>query len=171
MLFRESARTALIGAGSVLLLVAAAPYADAATDTSTFSVTANIADACDVQATNQAFGAYTPSASTALDATSTVSVYCTVGTAYSLALNVGTGGGTFTARKMVSGGHELVYNLYTTAARTTVWGDGSGSTGTISGTGTGMLTAATHTVYGRVGINQDVNPGSYSSTVTVTLTF
>jgi spore coat protein U-like protein len=171
MSFSNSARAALASVATALMLAIAAPYASAATDTATFSVTANISDACDVQATNQAFGTYSPSSSTALDATSTVSVYCTVGTAYSLALNVGTGGGTYTARKMVSSGHELVYNLYTTAARTTVWGDGSGSTGTISGTGSGMLTAATHTVYGRVGINQDVNPGSYSSTVTVTLTF
>jgi spore coat protein U-like protein len=72
---------------------------------------------------------------------------------------------------MVSGGNELVYNLYTSAARTTVWGDGSGATSTVSGVGAGLLTASTHTVYGRIGVNQDANPGSYSSTVTVTLTF
>jgi spore coat protein U-like protein len=170
MSLRSGLRVALIF-GATTGLVMVAPYVKAATDTATFSVTANIVDACDVQATNHAFGAYSPSSSTALDASSTLSVYCTVGTPYSLALNVGTGGGTFTGRKMVSGGNELVYNLYTSAARTTVWGDGSGATGTVSGTGTGLLTASTHTVYGRVGVNQDANPGSYSSTVTVTLTF
>ena len=170
MTLRSGFRTALIFTAGIVLAMFAS-YATAATDTATFSVTANIVDACDVQATNHAFGAYSPSSSTALDATSTLSVYCTVGTSYSLALNVGSGGGTFTGRKMVSGGNELLYNLYTSSARTTVWGDGSGATGTVSGSGTGLLTAATHTVYGRIGVNQDVNPGSYSSTVTVTLTF
>jgi spore coat protein U-like protein len=170
MSFRKSVRAGLIVTASALW-VGGAPSAPAATDTATFNVTANIVDACDVQATNQAFGAYTPSASTALDASSTVSVYCTVGTAYSLALNVGSGGGSFTGRKMLSGSNELMYNLFTSAARTTIWGDGSGSTSTVSGTGAGLLTAATHTVYGRIGINQDANPGAYSSTVTVTLTF
>jgi spore coat protein U-like protein len=150
--------------------MAAAPV-HAATDTATFNVTASVADACDVQATNHAFGAYVPSSSTSLDATSSVNVYCTVGTTYTLALNVGSGGGAFTGRKMINGSHELVYNLYTSAARTTVWGDGSASTSTVNGAGSGLLTAVTHTVYGRIDINQDVDPGSYSSTVTVTLTF
>jgi spore coat protein U-like protein len=171
MALRKSFRAALAGFAATVMLAATAPNVDAATDTATFSVTANVVDACDVQATNHAFGAYSPASSTALDATSTLSVYCTAGTTYSLALNVGSGGGAFTGRKMISGSYELVYNLYTSTARTTVWGDGSGATGTVSGTGVGMLTAATHTVYGRIGVNQDVNPGSYSSTVTVTLTF
>lgn len=148
-----------------------APASHAATDTATFNVTASIVDACDVQASDVAFGAYSPSASTALDSTGAVSVYCTVGTNYALALNVGTGGGTYVSRRMTSGSNQLTYNLYTTAARSTVWGDGSASTGTISGTGTGLLTAATHTIYGRMGISQDSPPGAYSSTITVTLNF
>jgi spore coat protein U-like protein len=171
MTFRKSIRATLAGIAAATLLAIDAPTVEAATDTATFSVTANIVDACDVQATNHAFGAYSPSSSTALDATSTLSVYCTAGTAYSLAMNVGTAGGTFTGRKMLSGSNELVYNLYTSAARSTVWGDGSGATATIGGAGVGLLTAVTHTVYGRIGVNQDANPGSYSSTITVTLTF
>ena len=152
-------------------LMMSSPVAHAATDTATFNVTASIVDACDVQASDVAFGAYSPSSSTALDSTGAISVYCTVGTNYALALNVGTGGGTYVSRRMTSGGNQLFYNLYTSAARSTVWGDGSASTGTISGTGVGLLTAATHTIYGRMGINQDSPPGAYSSTITVTLNF
>lgn len=166
----QAARVVAIAMG-MTMVAASMPAAHAATDTATFSVSASIADACDVQATNHSFGAYSPASGTALDGTSTVSVYCTVGTAYTLALNVGTGGGNFTGRLMASGGNSLGYNLYTTAGRTTVWGDGSGATATQSGSGTGLLTAVTHTVYGRIPINQDSAPGSYSSTVTVTLTF
>ncbi len=156
---------------AVLIAVLGAASAHAGSDTATFSVTASIVDACDVQATNQAFGAYSASAGSPLDGTSTVNVYCTVGTPYVLALNVGTGGRAFTGRKMISGSDELLYNLYTTAARTTVWGDGTGATATLGGAGLGLLSAASHTVYGRIGIGQDLAPGAYSSTITVTLTF
>jgi spore coat protein U-like protein len=34
---------------------------------------------------------------------------------------------------MKSGANVLNYNLYTTAAHTTVWGDGTAGTGTFSG--------------------------------------
>lgn len=151
--------------------LAALRVSHGATATTTFNVTASIVDACAVQASDLAFGVYSPSSSTALDSTTAVSVYCTVGTNYSLALNVGTGGGTYVSRKMTSGANQLFYNLYTTTARSTVWGDGTASTGTVGGTGIGLLTAATHTIYGRMSINQDSPPGSYSSTVTVTLSF
>jgi spore coat protein U-like protein len=152
-------------------MLASAPALNAATDTTTFTVSASIVDSCDVQATNLAFGTYSPSSSTAHNGTSTISVYCTVGTGYSLGLDVGTGGGVYTARKMTAGGSQLLYNLYTSAARTTVWGDGTASTGTVSGSGAGLLSAVSHTVYGQIGINQDSAPGTYTSTITVTLTF
>jgi spore coat protein U-like protein len=167
MRFGNLQRSAL----ALMVWAASALSAWAATDTVTFQVTASVLSACDVQATNHAFGTYTPSSGTPLDGTSTVSVYCTSGTPYTLSLDVGTGGGDFTARQMGSGGNQMSYNLYTTNARSTVWGDGSGSTGTISGNGSGLLTAAQHIVYGRIAINQDVAPGSYTSTVTVTVTF
>jgi spore coat protein U-like protein len=159
------------GVALAILLSGYVCVTPAATDTATFNVTASIVDACDVQAANLAFGNYSPSAGSALDGSSSVSVYCTVGTPYALALNVGSGGGTYAARKMLSGSNEIVYNLYTSAARTTVWGDGTSSTGTVSGTGAGLLTASAHTVYGRIGIGQDSAPGAYTSTITVTLTF
>ncbi len=168
---RSSERSSTRWIAAALAMACVGSQAVAATDDATFSVTASVLAACDVQATNHAFGTYSPASGTPLDGSSTVSVYCTVGTPYTLSLNVGTGGGTFASRKMTSGSNELLYNLYTASNRTTVWGDGSGSTNTISGNGTGLLTAATHTVYGRVTTAQDVAPGSYTSTVTVTVTF
>src|SRR6266487_1298814 len=53
----------------------------------------------------------------------------------------------FIPRKMVNAGTLLNYNLYTDAARTTVWGDGTGGTVTVSGSSNG---STTHTVYGRI---------------------
>lgn len=65
----------------------------------------------DVSATNLAFGNYDPSSGTALDGSSTVNVSCTNGTAYTVSLNVGTGGGSFTTRTMALGRNTLNYNL------------------------------------------------------------
>jgi spore coat protein U-like protein len=41
----------------------------------------------------------------------------------------------------------------------------------MAGTGSGLLTANSLTVYGTVPISQDVVSGVYSSTVTVTVTY
>src|SRR4051794_29609847 len=50
-------------------------------------------------------------------------------------------------------------------------GDGSGSTFTMSGTGSGLLTANNLTVYGEIPIAQDKPPGTYTSTITVTVAY
>jgi hypothetical protein len=75
------------------------------------------------------------------------------------------------ARTIANGANILDYNLYTSTARTTVWGDGTGATSTVAGSGAGLLTASTQTVYGRVSASQDKPAGTYTSTITVTVTF
>jgi spore coat protein U-like protein len=71
---------------------------------------------------------------------------------------------------MTSGANLLNYNIYTTAARTTVWGNGTGGTAAIGGTGSGVAQAVT--VYGRVGSGQTSVPaGAYADTVAVTITY
>ena len=59
--------------------------------------------------------------------------------------------------------------LYTTALRTTVWGDGTASTGTTAGTGSGL--AQSLTVYGRLPSLTGAVPGVYTDTVTITITY
>jgi spore coat protein U-like protein len=157
----------LIGAMTLL----SAANAQAATTTGTFTASATIAQACTVSAANLAFGAYTPTAGAALTGNSTINVYCTSGWTYTIALNVGTGGGSFTGRKMANGASLMTFNLYTTSALTTVWGDGTGATATVAGTGTGELTANPATVYGSIPIAQDLPVGTYSSVITVTVTY
>ncbi len=144
---------------------------DAGTSTTTFPVSAVINSACSVTASALTFGAYNPTSGSPLDGTSTISVYCTVGSAYTVALDIGTGGGAFTTRSIANGGNVLDYNLYTSSARTTVWGDGTGATSTVAGSGAGLLTPSTQTVYGRVSALQDKPAGTYTSTITVTVTF
>jgi spore coat protein U-like protein len=80
--------------------------------------------------------------------------------------------GTFTARTMSNGtGGTLRYNLYTIAADSVVWGDGTGGsqTQTLTINGLGSVTVNA-TVYGLVPL-QDPAPGSYSDTITVTVNY
>src|SRR5688572_11111956 len=80
----------------------------AATETTTFPVTATVVQACTVSALPLVFGDYNPTSPTAKDATTTIEVACTIGTAFTTTLDAGTTtDGTFTQRRMagaVSGG-------------------------------------------------------------------
>lgn len=157
-------------------LAAAASNAVAATTTTTFAVTATVNANCLVAANALAFGTYAAGGGN-VDVSSTLSVRCTKNTAYTVALNAGTTtGGTLAQRLMGNGTDTLQYNLYTSAARTTVWGDGTASSATVPGTGAGLAAgnAVTHTVYGRLtdsAANQAASAGSYSDTITVTVTY
>lgn len=151
------------------LAFAAAPAA-AQTATDSFSVTATVIDACLIAANDHSFGNYSSVSGSNLDATSTIDVTCTNGTSYDVSLNAGTtAGGTIAARLMTDGSNTLGYNLYTSAARTTVWGDGTGASAIVSGAGTGALQSLT--VYGRVPASQAAPVGGYSDTVTATVSF
>lgn len=144
----------------------------AAQASNTFQVNASIASACVVSAGTLSFGTYNPSAGADIDNTSTVNVYCTSGTPFTLKLNVGNGGGNYTTRTLLSAlSQTLDYNLYTTGGRTVVWGDGTSGTGTVSGTGAGLLTAVPKTVYGRLFQGQDKAPSLYESLITVTVEY
>jgi spore coat protein U-like protein len=77
---------------------------------------------------------------------------------------------------MKNGASSLEYNLYTTNALASVWGDGTASTATRTGTGTGLSAAGeqTLTVYGALpnsAANQDAPAGSYLDTITVTVSY
>jgi spore coat protein U-like protein len=154
-------------------LLVASGTAGAATKTTNIGVSAVVNPNCLISAPDLAFGDYDGTAD--LFGTSVISVRCTTGAGYTLSLSAG--GGAFSQRLMSDGGsNELQYNLFTTAARATVWGDGSGSTGTVGGIGAGMgvPNARTHTVYGELlnsAVNQIAPSGSYNDLITVTITY
>ena len=153
--------------------LAAAGSASAATATTTFGVTATVLKTCSVAAAALGFGNYTPG-SGALAANTTVNVKCTKGTTFTVALNGGTtAGGTITQRLMTNGTDTLQYNLYTTAAFATLFGDGTTGV-TMPGTGTGIATAVALTVFGSLpdnATNQNVSTGAYADTINVTVTY
>ena len=155
-----------------LLAAAHTADADAGTATATFNVNASILAACSASAVDLNFGTYNPAAPGVLTGSTTINVSCTSGTTFTLALSAGSAtGSTFTTRHLANGTSLLNYNLYTTSAATTVWGDGSTGTSTVPGTGTGVLTPVAKTVYGAIPINQDLPPGTYTSLITVTVNF
>jgi spore coat protein U-like protein len=149
----------------------AAQAALSATTSHTFVAQTAISSACSVTASALNFGSYSAVNASPADATSTISVYCTTGTSYTARFDVGSGGGTFATRTLLAGSDTLNYNLYTTAGRTVILGDGTASTQSVSGNGAGLLTASTHTVYGRMPVGQDGPPGTYQSTITLTVEF
>ncbi len=154
--------------------VMAAGIAQAATTTTTFAVTATVQSTCSATAATLAFPNYTPGGGAQTGNTS-ISVKCTKNTPFTVSLNAGsTTGDAFAQRLMGSGANTLQYNLYTTAALATIFGDGTGGTGQIAGTGLGVATANTVQVFGQVPdsvTNQAAVPGAYSDTITVTVTY
>lgn len=122
--------------------------------------------ACTVSTTSVLFGQYDVFATVANDATGDVTITCDTTTSYTVSLS--SGSGTLSQRTLLSGSNVLEYNLFANSSRTTVWGDGSSGTSTVSATTSGVSTL---TVYGLVPARQNVPPGSYSDVVIVTVTY
>lgn len=158
-------------AAAAALLGAASSGALAATVSSSMSVTATVTANCTVSTTALAFGNVNTISGSNVDSTGSLSIVCTNGTTWAASAGVGSGSGaSFANRRMTAGANLLNYNIYTTTARTIVWGNGTAGTATIAGTGTGLTQAVT--VYGRVNLGQTSVPaGSYADTVAVTVTY
>jgi len=141
----------------------------AATSTTTMTVQMTITATCTVNsAATLNFGTVGVLASNT-DQTSTIQVTCTNTTPYNIGLDVGTGSGaTVAVRKLTSGGATVNYSLYSDTGRATVWGN-TVSTDTVAGTGNGS--AQSFTVYGRIPAQTTPAPGTYTDTITVTVTY
>jgi spore coat protein U-like protein len=132
---------------------------------------------CSVSATALAFGSYDPSSATARDSTGTITVTCTatllgISASWDILLSTGSSG-SFTPRRLFNGGNSMQYNLYTNAARTQVWGDGTGGTANVSDSQLVAVgtTPYSYTTYGRIPALQNLGPGTYTDTITVTLNY
>ncbi len=138
--------------------------------TANFTVQITITGSCQVNSTtNMDFNSHGV-LNTNSDASSTVTVQCTNTTPFNLGLSAGSGATATIANRQMTGpgGATITYSLYRNAARDTVWGDTTG-TNTLAGTGTGA--AQQLTVYGRVPPQNTPAPGTYTDTVTATITY
>ena len=131
---------------------------------------------CSVSATAMSFGAYDPTSATARDSTGTVTVTCTatlgISASWDILLSTGSSG-SFSPRRLFSGGSSLQYNLYTSSGRTQVWGDGTAGTGKVSDSHPLLVGTSqySYTTYGRIPALQDLAPGTYTDTITVTVNY
>ena len=74
-------------------------------------------------------------------------------------------------RTLRKGSEVLQYNLYRNAARTTIWGDGTGGTSVYSLANPPNNSNVNLTIYGRIPAQQDVSAGNYSDTVSAVINF
>jgi len=162
-------RLGLLGilATACLLQFVEAPLA--ATATTSFQVSVTLSATCTINSASALNFGNQGILSTNVDQTSTIQVTCTNTTPYNIGLDAGTGtGATVTTRKLTSGGATVNYTLYSDSGRTTIWGTTIG-TNTVTGTGNG--TGQNYTVYGRIPTQATPAPGTYTDTITVTVTY
>jgi spore coat protein U-like protein len=157
------------------VMVSAAAFANpdnsafAATTTNTFNVQFVVTADCLISSAGALNFGTSGLLNANIDATSTINVQCTNTTPYNVGLNGGsTVGGTTATRLMSNGTSTVDYRLYSNAGRTTNWGETVG-TDTVSQTGSGS--AQSFTVYGRIPTQTSVEPGTYTDTITVTVTY
>ena len=164
--------SAIIAAGAAGL--SATSYA--ATDTATMAVTTSVSMSCTITARAMTFVSYNPTAAADNDATATITSTCTTGGAAVITMSEGgraQAGSTATIplRAMFNGSEgtpeDLLYHLYSDSAGGTVWGNTAETGKAITADGT----AQAFTAYGRIPKNQTVGAGSFSDSVTVTLTY
>lgn len=74
----------------------------------------------------------------------------------------------FSPRAMRSGANLLNYNLYTSIARTVVWGDGTAGTSTLAA---GKNASTVLDVFGCIPEGQDPAVGNYADNIVVTVDF
>ena len=126
---------------------------------------------CTISATSVNFGNYNVFNGAAVDSTGTITYTCN-SHATNITISLSKGASTsYNQRIMIKGAEALTYNLFTDAAKTSVWGDGTGGTSVYSRTNPPNNTNVNLTVYGQIPPGQDVSAGTFSDTVSATINF
>lgn len=132
-----------------------------------------LAETCSVVVTGVIFGNYDASSNS--DSTGNVAVTCVAliaGTA-SYTISLSKGNGSFATRQLKAGSNALNYNVYSNNGRTTIWGDGTSSTATVSDSYGILLVPVTrnYTAYARIPSGQNPYVGNYTDTLDVTVVY
>ncbi len=127
-----------------------------------------------VSATGVNFGTYEPLSPPATESNGTVRIACelSLDVLPPFLVKLSSGAAThFSPRALTSGLSRLSYNLYTTPALTSVWGDGTSDTDTQSYTGLLVLGHVELTIHGAVPAGQFVAAGAYVDTIILTIEY
>lgn len=130
--------------------------------------------ACNVAATNINFGTYDVFSHVPKDSTGSISVDCDEAPPPVVVIRIGPsfGSGGFKPRQMrhTTRPDRLSYNLFIDSSMSVIWGDGT--------QGTTIVSNKVHknkpwitSYYGRIPAGQDVSAGTYSETLSVTITW
>lgn len=124
---------------------------------------------CTISVTGVAFGAYDVFSGSAVLSTGSVTLQCGPA-ARNIMVSLSPGqGGSYSPRTLANAGEALSYNLYLDAARTMVWGDGTGGTQQYTDpTPAGSLVL---TIYGAIPPLQDVSAGTYTDNIVASVNF
>lgn len=126
---------------------------------------------CTISVTSVAFGNYNVFTTTPDDSTGTITFRCN-SSAANIWISLSDGSSsTFNPRTLRKGSEVLNYNLYRNAARTTIWGDGTGGTSVYTNSNPPNNSNVSLTVYGRIPALQDVSAGNYTDTVSAVINF
>ncbi len=153
---------------AVALFSFADSEAETLTATGSFGLQFAIAPTCVVtSATTLDFGTQGV-LSANVDQTSVINITCTNTTPYNIGLDKGLNGSSVLTRQMKAGAAVVNYSMYSDSGRTTNWGNTVG-TDTVAATGNGSAQA--FTVYGRIPPQTSPAAGTYTDTITVTVTY
>jgi spore coat protein U-like protein len=128
--------------------------------------------ACTVSATGINFGAYNPLDTAPVDSTGTITVDCTANTSVRLSIGASPTSGSFNPRQIRQGvGSDLLnYNLYTTSARTAIWGNETQGTSVVW-QNVKRRTPWNAVVYGRIPSGQNVYTDQYGESLVVQIDY
>ncbi len=135
------------------------------------SATRAEAASCTISTTAVSFGAYDVFGAPATDSTGTLTYRCS-GSATNLVITLSKGSSaTFNPRTMTNGTDTMSYNLYRNAARSVIWGDGTGGTQSVQPANPNNNQNYVRTIYGRIPASQDVSAGAYTDTITAIVNY
>ncbi len=153
-----------------IALALAAGNAFAAIGSTPFTVTARVNATCDIVVPTLDFGAYDVVTNGIQNGQVDITLHCTKGATPRVALSAGIAN-SFAPRHMTgtgTNGDVLTYNLFSDAARSTVW---TTTPVTAASASSSRSTAITMTIYGQILANQDVAADTYSDSITATVSF
>jgi spore coat protein U domain-containing protein, fimbrial subunit CupE1/2/3/6 len=158
----------MTGLGILAGLALCGGSADATTTQLTFGVTMAITAECVINSTATLDLGSSGVINSTHTTNSPLHIQCTNTTPYTIGLDAGTTtGATVSQRLLANGAATINYNIYSDSGFTTVWGNSGGAL--VGSTGTGA--DQTFPVYGKVTAQTTPAPGTYTDTVTVTVTY
>jgi spore coat protein U-like protein len=98
-----------------------------------------------------------------------ISIRCQGGGGYAYDVSLSSGQShSFVSRLMKSGANSLNYNIFTSASRTVIWGDGTGGSSTQTAYKNSTTTLS---LFGQIPAGQDVAIGTYTDNLIATVKF